>query len=815
MGHSSSENHFFLSACDLRRKSAFSAFLSALPDVLDQNLSVGSLLLPTVFPLMLYSPANHRFIFNSELDTIMPNHSLWLLQSHLRMSWLSSLIVVLYKHDYSMDQIKYRFVHLLIQIVMNTLESGLDHRCSPTEALLRRSKELKDSFNLEDCEIGDSKTDSMLEEVINDQPEKTTLTHSFGGEMEDEIMQIGLDGVDSISIVADINLVETKLQNNDGQISKQDETNVQSTSALNVETKPINVQRPLDSNDDTKPPMESTSIDGEGNNRSVEPEGEEISETSSNTSISVSNVVPISGDCQICASHTVPPPIERLLPIGGELSECVRTMSSTSTSSRPLPSVISSTSPFTQRVSSPMIAHGQPITDQQCCCCCASTSTTSDSCCINYQKTIESFKQQHSAAVREHSRERLLPIGPKPKPNQPPTSQSAHTSSRHSHSVERNKNVEENRYFKTKPSGKLLIRQHTTIGSNGTTIRVGIASELTHKSRFDDDVGGDQVHNKLYSTTISSKSVDSVPDKLNYTQKSNVNGTSTMITTEILSNDIIKGKHNQRKSTTTTNSDESLYRNETKEHQQQMSVSRISVTNGLDCETESEQETSRSSNKGAISPLNSNGEPNDISATLNGLKDRPKKKGKKKSKKRNKWTKTSMSNNGSCHDVTDQIGSPINTMNGSEIRGLSEANGGGGGGENPMANGDNDVFVNYNQNGNTDFISNGNNNNNKKGTQSQPDSAKDTTSGRSNEVSSSSQTDLTSTAYEMCVICGSPIEKFNEQELGLCLVSLATFVHRDPNLSASLLPQILRLTSRYAIRRVFPWQMERQVLQTL
>ena len=138
LGYSMSENSFLLGAYDLRRKPIFSSFLSALPDVLDLNLPVGALLLPTAFPILVYSPAGPRFVYQSDIDSFTPNYSLWLLQPHLRLSWLNTLIVILYKHDYSSVPTSAKFVNHLIQIVINTLESALDHRCSPGDISMRR-----------------------------------------------------------------------------------------------------------------------------------------------------------------------------------------------------------------------------------------------------------------------------------------------------------------------------------------------------------------------------------------------------------------------------------------------------------------------------------------------------------------------------------------------------------------------------------------------------------------------------------------------------------------------------------------------------
>ena len=48
-----------------------------------------------------------------------------------------------------------------------------------------------------------------------------------------------------------------------------------------------------------------------------------------------------------------------------------------------------------------------------------------------------------------------------------------------------------------------------------------------------------------------------------------------------------------------------------------------------------------------------------------------------------------------------------------------------------------------------------------------------------------------------CSKCNAPFEEFNEEELGLCIVILSTFIHREPSLAASMLPEILRCNAKY------------------
>lgn len=53
--------------------------------------------------------------------------------------------------------------------------------------------------------------------------------------------------------------------------------------------------------------------------------------------------------------------------------------------------------------------------------------------------------------------------------------------------------------------------------------------------------------------------------------------------------------------------------------------------------------------------------------------------------------------------------------------------------------------------------------------------------------------------------CGIIMEEYSDEELGLCIIVLATFVHREPAAAAPLLPEILTVVSKYVnlIRNIF------------
>lgn len=45
--------------------------------------------------------------------------------------------------------------------------------------------------------------------------------------------------------------------------------------------------------------------------------------------------------------------------------------------------------------------------------------------------------------------------------------------------------------------------------------------------------------------------------------------------------------------------------------------------------------------------------------------------------------------------------------------------------------------------------------------------------------------------------CGTAVEQYSDEELGLCIIVLATFVHREPAAAAAMLPALLHNVSRY------------------
>ncbi|EFN81676.1 Uncharacterized protein KIAA1409 [Harpegnathos saltator] len=62
--------------------------------------------------------------------------------------------------------------------------------------------------------------------------------------------------------------------------------------------------------------------------------------------------------------------------------------------------------------------------------------------------------------------------------------------------------------------------------------------------------------------------------------------------------------------------------------------------------------------------------------------------------------------------------------------------------------------------------------------------------------------------YDRCSECGTIKEEYSDEELGLCIITLGTFIHREPSLAAPLLPEILGVVTKVALNAMYPWQSE-------
>ncbi|XP_058827136.1 protein unc-79 homolog isoform X1 [Topomyia yanbarensis] len=61
---------------------------------------------------------------------------------------------------------------------------------------------------------------------------------------------------------------------------------------------------------------------------------------------------------------------------------------------------------------------------------------------------------------------------------------------------------------------------------------------------------------------------------------------------------------------------------------------------------------------------------------------------------------------------------------------------------------------------------------------------------------------------ERCAECGAIKEEYTDEEMGIMLIIVGTFIHREPALAAPFLPEILATVSRVALHSTFPWQCE-------
>uniref|UniRef100_T1JB25 Protein unc-79 homolog n=1 Tax=Strigamia maritima TaxID=126957 RepID=T1JB25_STRMM len=122
LGYNPQDRGFCIAPSRLRSSPVFNAFLFMLPDVMDHNFQMGTLLLNICLPLLHYCPAPQRCNFDTP-----PNFSLWYLEPHLRHCWLMTVLTILYKFRYSNIPFS-RNVQWLIRIILCTLDAH-DHYC--------------------------------------------------------------------------------------------------------------------------------------------------------------------------------------------------------------------------------------------------------------------------------------------------------------------------------------------------------------------------------------------------------------------------------------------------------------------------------------------------------------------------------------------------------------------------------------------------------------------------------------------------------------------------------------------------------------
>lgn len=64
------------------------------------------------------------------------------------------------------------------------------------------------------------------------------------------------------------------------------------------------------------------------------------------------------------------------------------------------------------------------------------------------------------------------------------------------------------------------------------------------------------------------------------------------------------------------------------------------------------------------------------------------------------------------------------------------------------------------------------------------------------------------TVVDRCSECGAAKEQYGDEEIGILIIILGTFIHREPQLAAPFMPEILTIVSKFASQPTFPWQYE-------
>ncbi|XP_022215823.2 protein unc-79 homolog isoform X5 [Drosophila obscura] len=135
LGHNQIDKTFHTTPESLRVSAVFNAFLANLPQVLDQNHLIGGLILPSVMQIILYAPYPTNTSGES-YQNIVFNYSLWHLEQYPRRNWLFTMLVALYKYSYTQPPLS-GYIISGIRMIMNSLR-GHFHQCRriPTTTIL-------------------------------------------------------------------------------------------------------------------------------------------------------------------------------------------------------------------------------------------------------------------------------------------------------------------------------------------------------------------------------------------------------------------------------------------------------------------------------------------------------------------------------------------------------------------------------------------------------------------------------------------------------------------------------------------------------
>ncbi|XP_055852716.1 protein unc-79 homolog isoform X5 [Episyrphus balteatus] len=135
LGHNQIDKTFHTTPGNLRSSAVFNAFLANLPQVLDQNHLIGGLILSSVMQVILFAP-NPSNVGIDCYQNLIFNYSLWYLEPHSRRNWLMTILVVLYKYSYTQPPYS-GYINNAMRIVINSLKAQF-HQCKriPTTTIL-------------------------------------------------------------------------------------------------------------------------------------------------------------------------------------------------------------------------------------------------------------------------------------------------------------------------------------------------------------------------------------------------------------------------------------------------------------------------------------------------------------------------------------------------------------------------------------------------------------------------------------------------------------------------------------------------------
>ncbi|XP_077971712.1 protein unc-79 homolog isoform X2 [Styela clava] len=131
-GYNDQIGYFTLKPTDVRKSVGLSSFMLNLPKILDSNANLGPKFLPTAITLLEYTTFPELYSMNSQ--QISHQLTLHLLPEPLQQAWISSLLLILYKHSVP-DAQQMQLMQLVI-VCLNTLESEI-HLCANEQTLMR------------------------------------------------------------------------------------------------------------------------------------------------------------------------------------------------------------------------------------------------------------------------------------------------------------------------------------------------------------------------------------------------------------------------------------------------------------------------------------------------------------------------------------------------------------------------------------------------------------------------------------------------------------------------------------------------------